>query len=513
VGIVFVRHRDHHLSIVRTVISHLVLAAAGLGCTAIAVAQVRRAEYGRIERLPRVEWPVVQTGYDAQPMQGTGHVHLAVPSVLTDEKYTLRLAQQLPNPPLSNPPLPNPPLSNPSPTAPDTATLDDAPLRNVDPMIDVNRAGRAFEGSSERDRFGTDFYRTNDDFRQGIVILGRDVAMKIGGYVKVDLIQDFDPIDSTDNFDTTTIAVGAPPRQNSRFHARQSRMNFDTRWLTDRGTVRVFVEGDFFSDGDQFRLRHAYAEVGNLIIGQTWTTFTDVAAQPNTLDMEGAVSSVSRRQGQIRWTQPIFCDNLTLAFALEDSQVIFQPPSMLSGDPRTESPDAIARLRYSLDWGRFQVAGVVRELGYQPTGMPVVTGTAKGVNFTGAIFPTEVDKGYFQVMLGEGVGSYRGLPDVAPVAMNQAGVVETFGWLIGWTHEWRDDLSSNVTYSESRVDNLPGQAATDLHKNNYLAVNLIWEPIEHMFVGIEYLYGTRADVDGQFGAANRLQASFGFYLP
>ena len=44
-------------------------------------------------------------------------------------------------------------------------------------------------------------------------------------------------------------------------------------------------------------------------------------------------------------------------------------------------------------------------------------------------------------------------------------------------------------------------------------MNLVWNPIERMFVGVEYLFGTRENVDGSRGEANRAQASFGFYLP
>ena len=42
--------------------------------------------------------------------------------------------------------------------------------------------------------------------------------MKFGGYVKADFIYDFDPIDCTDSFVTTSIPVGAAPRTNARFH-------------------------------------------------------------------------------------------------------------------------------------------------------------------------------------------------------------------------------------------------------------------------------------------------------
>jgi hypothetical protein len=41
----------------------------------------------------------------------------------------------------------------------------------------------------------------------------------------------------------------------------------------------------------------------------------------------------------------------------------------------------------------------------------------------------------------------------------------------------------------------------------YYSANLIWLPVERMGVGIEYLYGTRENKDGQSGEAHRLQAA------
>jgi hypothetical protein len=63
------------------------------------------------------------------------------------------------------------------------------------------------------------------------------------------------------------------------------------------------------------------------------------------------------------------------------------------------------------------------------------------------------------------------------------------------------------------LDDVPGQDPDSLRGTTYLAVNLIANPYERVFTGVEYLYGVRDDASGASGAANRLQMSFGFYLP
>jgi hypothetical protein len=366
---------------------------------------------------------------------------------------------------------------------------------------------------------GLDLYSA-PDFEGGLIVYGRDVAMKIGGLVKADFIYDFDPIDATDSFDTTTIPVGAAPRTNARFHARQSRLSFDTRWSTTEKIVRIFVESDFFSEGDRFRLRHAYGEVGSLLVGQTWTTFTDVAAAPATLDFEGSVSSVNRRQAQARWTQPTSHDGLTLALAIEDARFIIQTPPGISAEPRTPSPDLAGHVRLEKEWGRLHLGGLYRIVGVQPTGtsVPVFgddvgTGPAWGLNFTGVVLLTDSTKAYYQVLYGDGIGSYRGLPDAAPSAADKLASLALFGWMVGITQEWTDRLSSNFTYAENSLNNTAFQLPGDVHRTTYLAANLIWNPLDRVKVGIEYLYGLRENVNGAVGSANRVQVACIFDLP
>lgn len=369
---------------------------------------------------------------------------------------------------------------------------------------------------SSRTRLSNNFV-ADPNFEGGIVMTGEDIALKIGGYVKADFIHDFDAIEATDSFDTTTILTDGSQRENSRYHARQSRLSFDARWLVDQRVVRTFVEADFFgnttTNANAFRLRHAYGRIGRFTAGQTWTTFTDPSAVPQTLDVEGAVSNVNRRQALARWDQPLLEGALLFAAALEDPSVVIESPTMLAGEARTDTPDFIARIRVEPEWGEFQVAGIVRQLGFQPIGMPELKETAWGFNFTGSALMLPGTKAYYQFTFGEGIGSYRGSPDLVATGPMTGEIVPVIGWLTGVKHEWTDRLSSNVTISKVNLDAFAGQDPASLKDTTYLAVNLIQNPLERVFWGIEYLYGIRKEVGGAEGSANRLQISCGFFLP
>ncbi|MDA9857588.1 porin [Rubripirellula sp.] len=378
-------------------------------------------------------------------------------------------------------------------------------------VADASRFVGSYESRGDLRQVGVDLY-SPPEFDGGLLIFGNDIAMKIGGYVKADFIYDFDPIESTDTFDTTTIPVGALPRTNARFHARQTRLSFDTRWDTQDTDVRIYVEGDFFSEGNRFRLRQAYGERGRFLVGQTWTTFTDVAAAPATLDFEGSVSAVNRRQAQFRLTGEL-SPRVNYAFSIEDTRFIIEPPMDVQGKARSPTPDFVGRLRWNNDWGRFQVAYLYRTLGFQPVGEKVLTSHGWGINTSGVVLLTNTCKAYSQVVFGEGIGSYRDLPDAAPGLDSGAGLLGLFGYMVGFTKEWNETLSSNFTYAENSLDNEPGQRLDEVSRTTYFAANLLAQPLDRVTVGIEFLHGLRQNKDGNSGEANRVQFALIFDLP
>jgi hypothetical protein len=387
---------------------------------------------------------------------------------------------------------------------------------------DVLGMSDSFARSNPGEGIGADFFGLDRDFSGGLVIRGEKIAMKIGGLVKVDAIYDFNPIGSTDSFDVSTIEINAAPRNNSRLHARQTRLNWDTRWTSDYGPVRLFLEGDFFFNQresaelgeNRFRLRHAYAELNRWLIGQTWTTLSDVAASPSTLDFEGQVASVTTRRTQIRWTrESLFDSRWSLALAVEDPFAVIDTPPGLQGATRTQTPDNVLRLRRVGDNVQFQVAGVVRRLGFQPLGQPVIERNTWGVNFTQVTRLTRRSKFYGELLWGRGIGSFRGIPDAGQTASGDIVLFGSVGWMLGTTVQWNDRLSSNFTYAENGLTNDEDLLPDQIRRLTYLACNLIYSPSDRTDVGIEYLYGKRQDFDGQFGIANRVQVAFTWYLP
>lgn len=361
---------------------------------------------------------------------------------------------------------------------------------------------------------GLNFNQFPADFVDGLTFRKDRWGVKLGGYVKADLIHDFHAIDSTDFFDPATIPIGDPERTDSRFHVRQTRLNMDARWITDQGDpLRLMVEGDFFGAGDTLRLRHAFGEYQGLIIGQTWTTFTHRAALPNTLDVVGDVASVGRRQAQVRYSHHFMNDRFTAAAAIEDSSVRVEDDLSAFGTPRSPLADFICRLRYNGDDSQIQLATIVRQLGFQPTQSTVRTGIGSGLNATGYVDLTTRYRLYGGILWGEGIGNYRDLPDIALTSPTSAAALESLAWYSGVHHQWTKSWSSNLTYSHGDVDNTSNQLASSIQRLQYCAVNLIWQPTPYTFAGTEYLWGKRINLDSRSDDASRIMISFGFLLP
>jgi hypothetical protein len=346
-----------------------------------------------------------------------------------------------------------------------------------------------------------------------------NMSFKVGGYVKLTVYKDLDFMPSRDFFVHTQIPVSGTPDSRkdgeTRLEARQSRINLDIRGSSSFGKGRAFIEGDFFGSGNTFQLRHAYVEINRLLAGQTWSTFMDISAWPEYLEFEGPDGSIFALQGQLRWTQQVI-NNLTVAVGIEDPNGDFTVDGVADSDNENSKwPDLTSHIRYNDSWGHLQLGGLLRQIrfndGMGQKGDVVGWGTV----LSGRIYTVGQDSIQFQGIYGEGIGHYiQGLIGLGSgAATNSSGSLKALpagAISTAYQHWWTDTLRSTVGGEYGMVDNSAGQPDTAVKNWQGAAINLVWNILPRMLVGIELNWGRNEIKDGRDGTARRIQTSTQF---
>jgi len=345
---------------------------------------------------------------------------------------------------------------------------------------------------------------------------GTQTILKIGGYFKSDFIHDLKPPGNTDAFVPSSFPVPQVPGvYNSTVSIRPTRLNLDFRIPNTKvGDVRFYVENDFFGTNSTTpRLRHAYAQAANFLVGQTFTNFMDPDAFPDTLDFQGPNGMVSLRNPQFRYGFAL-TPSTTLHFSVEkaSSDVTFTTPQFTS-QPNSPAPDGAIRLRQEFERGHFQVAGIFRDIAaFLPNGK-TDTVFGWGVNTSLVVRTFDKDNIIFGVAAGHGISRYiqdtSGLgidAEPASAANPHLEATPAFGVEGAYQHYWLKRLRSSAVYSYAAVNNTDLAKPTTYNHATYTGTNLIWNPIGSLNVGGEFLYGWKMLQNGQ--KANDLRIQF-----
>lgn len=393
---------------------------------------------------------------------------------------------------------------------------------------------------------------------------GSDISMQIGGYAKLDAIGIVGGARSNgaaDQFNVFGIQArgnpspAAPGDPSANIHARQSRFYLEAdKADTPVGPVRAYFEGDFFgpidlgtptaSNSHTFRLRHAFAEVGPLLAGQTWSTYIDPTTYAELLDFTGPGGESFLRQGQVRFTQ-------NLGGGFEGAVAVENPgsrvrvgagtalaPAPISGDGGTSAsgitnvdgvfgresfPDLIGRIRYASPEFNLMISAVMTRNTAPPLGtvpgvitFPGNGNLGYGTQLSGQIaVPWFNKKDNFRFMTGYLDGASRYMLDggvIAPsVAYDATGTqfqsIKIYGGFGALQHWWTDNLRSNLvlSYVHNTTPVFSGPAA--IAGTRYGAVNLIWSPWVDVDIGTEFQYGQVVDADGAKAFQTRVQSS------
>jgi hypothetical protein len=350
---------------------------------------------------------------------------------------------------------------------------------------------------------------------------GTQTILKIGGYFKTDFIYDLKPAGNTESFIPSSIPIPAVAGvNNATVSIRPTRLSLDFRVPSAQlGDVRFYLEGDLFgTNATTPRLRHAYAQVKNILIGQTFSNFMDPDGFPDTLDFQGPNGMVSIRNPQLRYGLAL-TPSTTLYISVEkpSSDIIFKTPQF-SDQPNAPSPDGAIRLRQEFERGHFQVATIFRSIAaFVPT-----TPTAKtdsvfgwGVNVSTGVKVFEKDNVIFAVAAGRGISRYlqdtSGLGiDAEPKSSTGLKATPAVGVEAAYQHYWLSRLRSNLVYSYAAVDNtafFASAAPATYNHATYTGSNVIWNPFGSLNIGAEFLYGWAMEQSGLKANAPRIQFS------
>ena len=368
------------------------------------------------------------------------------------------------------------------------------------------------------------------------------LSANIYGFVMADAIYDFKRVDPNwnDTLRVTTIPTASGTYGQDGdfvFGVRQSRLGIQGNYGED---VTFKLEAELFGTGGDEgqttpRLRHAWATYKNFGMGQTWSNFMDIDIFPNTIDYWGPTGMVFYRNQQARYSFPMGEDEFSLSIEdpgtslsvgrFRDDDVCDLPNApddcestgSTAGDlfqAHNDLPDFSARYRNNGDFGHYQVAGIVRKLGYER----LDTGKKDdeigwGINTSAGIKTWGSDVLKLQVAYGEGIGNYMndgGLdiaPDSADPTRASAETVPLLGISAYYDRYWNDKWSSTIGWSMTDLDTSDGQDPTEFEKGQIATINLLHYPYDNVLLGTEFGWGQREDVNGDTGSDYRIQFS------
>ncbi|MEE8365756.1 MAG: DcaP family trimeric outer membrane transporter, partial [Gammaproteobacteria bacterium] len=269
--------------------------------------------------------------------------------------------------------------------------------------------------------------------------------------------------------------------------------------------LKVYLEGDFFtgdsselvSNSRHFRLRHAYGKMGNLLIGQTWSTFMDAnwVLYPSTVDFAGPAGATFIRQSILRWT---VSDGLD--FALEN------PENRVDGQTTRDTvPDVI--LRYAsagdLSW---QIAGLFQQ--FEIDGGAFDGQSESNIGITGGVaFKTASGSVSAKFNSNSNRYTYYGFGN--PAAVIAGGTIEPIDHtsiVLAWNHNYggADNAKTTVAFGQVSFDD-EFLGPTDIDTVSTIHVNYRWSPRDNVNLGVEVINADREDVNGDDGDATRIQ--------
>lgn len=290
-------------------------------------------------------------------------------------------------------------------------------------------------------------------------------------------------------------------------HAKTSRFNIKTMTKTEHGHVKTFFEFDAIgsAQGDERisnsyseRMRHAFIDwnidgKNSVLAGQTWSTFFNVGALPESLDFVGPVGTIFERQPQLRYTRKLGGGSSFMLAAENPSSNLTK---YAGGSLRVDDnslPDLIARFNGKAGGLSYTLAAMSRELKVEQA---ATNSDAQGyaVSLSGKYKMQNSDELRFMFNYGDALGRYMALNGFNAGVLDANGeidLIDAWGGVLSYKHHWSNKWRSNLTLSAASADNPSYVAASTASDYQSLHANLLYSPVKSLTLGGEYIYATK----------------------
>ena len=363
------------------------------------------------------------------------------------------------------------------------------------------------------------------DESRGIFIMADNgnIQFRILGSIRFSALFDNKLITDKSRFNTYDIPTGAADFSVINYYNSLifSRLAFEVTRKTDIGNIFIRLETDFAGQADgqssAYRIRHAYAQFNEWLVGQTWSLFANVNAQAMSVNRVGAPGTISLRTPQIRYSFNIPYKKLKGSVAYE-----YSLPEVSQTDSISENyinvqtvPNLTARLSSKEKFGYLQLSSIAAPI----TGLDTLGNKSSfmgfGFSFSGYWNTANKNKLIFQATYTKGVSHFINTFRNNNLDLTYNHVNQDFESLSSWSgnvsyeYHWKiNRLISTASFGIADIVNTSYQPP-DAYSYSYSgSLNTFWTIVTGAKIGLEYLYGQRINIDGTKGRASRIWALF-----
>nr|WP_228151485.1 DcaP family trimeric outer membrane transporter [Acinetobacter indicus] len=270
-----------------------------------------------------------------------------------------------------------------------------------------------------------------------------------------------------------------------------TRLGLDFKSPVGDQDVKGKLEVDFLggSNFDNLRIRHAYLNYGNWLIGQTWSNFAVPDYMPETVDALAYAGGAVKRTPQVRYTAK-FSPQTNLVVAAEDPK---------DNSITQRLPALTARLNHQF---ADNMSVSARAMGHEKrinSDEEMAWGVGLGAKYD--VTPsTTLKADYYHV---KGDSSFVSFANTGTIqGANGLEQSEFDSITVGLTQKFNEKLRGTVGYGYMSFDQdadylaaTPADKRTGVNKDLWQAwANVFYSPIKPVSLGLEYVYGEREAV-------------------